>query len=316
MLSLITRAGTLPDGLTADGLFDKTMLELSDSVIELGQSDPVPFDWGAECAMYNLDNRQTQADPLPSGQNSGSGSTGTLPLGHGGVQGQRQSGEPKFHVEVGEFVAFATPGNLVESVLVGKVISVGEGDGGHELEMRWYRPSRVNASTRRSTYGKGRWVEEFITLEGKLVPSTGGDHVAAVSAKFSSLTTAGKLPSHVLGALPDNTVGPEGPDEDLGGEEEEDAEEEGEAAGGSMGEEEGEEAEGPGGEGEKDAGEEGEEAGGSMPMQTGSPAVDTQGGEGSSASPALQPVATPAGTHLAAFPNVRITAASHRPRRH
>ncbi|CAM9584489.1 unnamed protein product [Ectocarpus fasciculatus] len=290
----------LPDGLTANGLFDKTMLELTDSVLELGQSEPVPFGWGEECAMYNLDaSRQTPPDPLPSAQNnSGAESAGTSPLGHGGVQGQRQSEEPAFRVEVGEFVAFATPCNLVESVLVGKVTSVNEeGDGGHELEMQWYRPATVTASTVRSTYGRGRWVEEFIVQDGRRVRSTGADHIAAVSAVFAKLNTSGTLPKHVWDSVPNaKAVGTEGSVGDSGGDEE-----------------------------EIDPGEEVER---SMPqesplpvvlpespVQPESPAVDTQGGGGSSPSPALQSEATPAPTHLSQHPNVRITAAFSRPRR-
>lgn len=92
------------------------------------------------------------------------------------------------------------------SVFVGKVVSTKAGDGGDDLELRWYMPRRVAANCTRSKYGRGKWTPEYVKEFGRLVPSVGVESVGAVAAKFSDFTAQGKLPSHVWGALSGNTL--------------------------------------------------------------------------------------------------------------
>lgn len=313
--------------MTADGLYDKRMLELAQSVIEVGKSDPVDFGWGEECAIYNLDNRQTAADPSPSDENIGSESAGTIPLGHGGVRGQRQSNEVEFRVEVDQFVALKTSRHLIESVLVGKVISVRAGDEGQELKLRWYMPKQVVDGTQRSEYGKGGWTPEFVVESGKRVPSIGMEYIGAISSTFARLTAQDKLPRHVWRALAESTLVPGDPDMELGDEEEEEPEKELDGAGGSMPQEPPlpvglpqspvPSVQTPGGEGGRASLALQPVAGVGLPESPERPEapVETPAGGGGSASTASQPVETSAPTHVAAHPNVRKTLATFRSKR-
>lgn len=117
-------------------------------------------------------------------------------------------------------MALPTPPGMKESVSVGKVLSLRSKGEGNELELRWYMPVRVDASGKRSRYGKGRWTPEFVVESGKLVASVGFENLAAVAAKFLKLTSQGKLPSHVWKSVAESTL----PAEDVDEEEEEEGE--------------------------------------------------------------------------------------------
>eukprot|EP00752_Nemacystus_decipiens_P012131 g10755.t1 len=224
--------GVLPEGETAEGLYESRMQELAESVVELGESSSLPFDWKLD--LYG------QGGALPTGdrdegvgsQAAGMGTSTTREGGEAtGLPTSSVTPAPSpvvFRVEVGEFVALPTPPALKESVSVGKVLSVEAGDGGDELELRWYMPARVPPNCPRSKYGKGRCVEEFHREQGKLVPSVGMENVAAVSSKFRSLTAGGKLPAHVWASVAESTA--PSTDEDDEGEEEEEEEEGGVSA--------------------------------------------------------------------------------------
>lgn len=278
--------------MTAEGLYESRMQELAESVEDLGQSSSLKCDWNLD--VYNLDG----ADPA----GAGGGGVDSQPAGAetsttGAVRGQSfrstpaSTGKSVFNVEVGEFVALPTPPCMKESVSIGKVISIEDGDGGKEPELHWYMPSRVIPGSGRSKYGKGRWVPEFLKEYGKLVPSVGTEDVAAVSSKFLNLTAQGKLPTHVWGAVAESTA----PSEEEGGEGGEEKDD------GSLEQEE----EGEGGEEE-----------GSLEQEGG-------GGIAGSDDPQQEALDLPedASVSLVALaramppPNIRITAAFHRPRR-
>lgn len=206
------------------------MDELADSVIDLGKSSSVPFDW--DCSLYSLDH---QGPPFtPDGgsvEGSGAGVAGIPPAEGGGVTSNRRSGAvpssttPVFRAEVGEFVALATDPHMKESVSVGKVLSLKSGEEGDELEVQWYIPVRVDPRAPRSKYGRGGWTPEFIVESGKLVPSVGLENVCSVSSKFLKLTAQGKLPSHVWGAVAESTLPAEEQEEEEKKEEENEEEE-------------------------------------------------------------------------------------------
>lgn len=200
--------GSLPQGMTADGLYASRMDELAESVVELGRSTPVDFGWGSECDMYNLDSQQPASDSNESQETEtnapGAGS------GSGGARTSRAQGRrpdaPVFNVEVGEFVAMPTPPTVKESVMVGKVVAIEKYDGGDELELRWYMPAQTRSNLR-SDYGRGAWTPEFIKApDGKLVPSMGQENVRSVCSKFASLQSTRHLPSHVWKSVAESTL--------------------------------------------------------------------------------------------------------------
>lgn len=167
-LSRFVVSGNLPEGTTTvDGLYQSRMQELAESVVDLGKSSSVACDW-------NLDLYADQADDVMP-----AGSGGVIAPGAGGGGGAGTEGgdnvpraspaRQEFRVEVGEFVALPTPPGAKESLSVGKVMSIVEGDGSDELQLHWYMPVRTAPNCRRSQYGKGRWTEEFLQEGGKLV---------------------------------------------------------------------------------------------------------------------------------------------------
>lgn len=293
-------SGKLPDGSTVEGLYQSRMQELAESVADLGKSSSVPFQWDLE--MYSQPGvvpaglegggpektggctgpADTGAGTDPPGTGPGTTPTGVAmgcSTGRRGDPALSSSLSPVFRVEVGEFVALATPPSQKESIFVGKVLSTKAGDGGDELELRWYMPVRVPENCTRSNYGKGKWTAEYVREFGKLVPSVGVESVGAVTSKFLALTSQDKLPSHVWAALAENTLLPS--EEECGGEGQEDEEEE------EQGESEGEDG------GDKDESGQGE-------------------GEGEAEDPVS---ALTALTRAMPRPNVRLTAAFSRPRR-
>lgn len=299
--------------MTADGLYESRMQELAESVEDLGQSSSVPFDWNLD--MYNLNSSVSAglgggAPDLPPAGMETSTTTGD---GGEAVQGQSSSATPAsragpvFNVEVGEFVALPTPPNTKESVIVGKVLSIEEGDGDDEVELHWYIPARVISDGDRSTYGRGRWVPEFVREHGRLVPSVGTESVAAISSKFLSLTSQGKLPSHVWASVAESTA----PFEKEGGDEE--GEKDRETNEGSLAQEDD-----GGGEGEEE-----KEEGTLAQEELRGAGQAEQGGGGITDSDVVQELGLPENASAAlvalarAMPpsNVRITAAFHRPRR-
>lgn len=136
------------------------------------------------------------------GHESGAGAAGVAPTATEDARRARPrpSLTSVFNVEVGEFVALATPPAEKAAVSIGLVLAKkGSDEEGRELELRWYRPARVDPNSSRDTYGRGRWTGEFLRQdEGKLVPSLGTKAMAAVSAtssqhRASSGTTYGRL---------------------------------------------------------------------------------------------------------------------------
>lgn len=304
--------------MTADGLYEGRMQELAESVEDLGQSSSVPFDWNLD--MYNLDSSVLAelgggAAGLPPAGMETSTTTGD---GEEAVQGQSSSTtpastvEPVFNVEVGEFVALPTPPTMKESVSVGKVLYIEEGDGDDEVELHWYMPARLIPNGDRSTYGRGRWVPEFVREHGKLVPSVGTENVAAISSKFLSLTSQGKLPSHVWPSVAESTAPLEEEGDEEGVEDEEGGDEGGEKDEGSLAQKD---------DGGVEGGQ-GKEAG-SLAQQDAGARQAEQGGEGVTESGDAQGLGLPENASAAlvalarAMPptNVRVTAAFHRPRR-
>ncbi|CAM9553011.1 unnamed protein product [Ectocarpus sp. 4 AP-2014] len=310
-------ANSLPDGVTADGLYN-SMEELAESVVELSRSTPVLFGWGCECNMYNLDNQEPASDSNGSQETATGAAGGTGAAGAGSVSGRgtgsrarKRVDAPVFHVEVGEFVALPTSPGMA-SILVGKVESVEKCDWGDELELRWYMPVQVRSDLR-SGYGKGAWTPEFILESGKRVPSMGGKNVRSVCAKFASLTAQGKLPSHVWKSVLESTLPME------------EAREGAEGEGGST-EGDGGSTEGDGGSTEGVVGSTEDEGGSASSSATPSaaqqpqspqrpqPLVNDSGGGMSSSS--LQDSVAPSSVNDAARESrVRLTAAAFRPRR-
>lgn len=87
----LCNAGSLPDGMTADGLYNSRMEELAESVVELSRSTPVPFGWGSECDMYTLDN-QEPASECNGSQETPTGAAGaTSAAGAGSASGREQA---------------------------------------------------------------------------------------------------------------------------------------------------------------------------------------------------------------------------------
>ncbi|CAN0136791.1 unnamed protein product, partial [Discosporangium mesarthrocarpum] len=72
------------------------------------------------------------------------------------------------------------------------------------LKATWFTPKSVKVNAQRSKYGRRGWPAEYIFKQGKRVPSTDWDVVAAVSDKFARLTKGDKLPRHVWQAVAEN----------------------------------------------------------------------------------------------------------------
>lgn len=215
LLCVPINAAKLPEGFTADMLYERTMQELADEVVEIGKSTDVKCD--LDLSLFNLEPQLPTVGPTASPLGSGAEGAGPSPSG-GSDCSSRPSNQIVFRGEVGEFVALPTPPNMQESISVGKVLSIAAGDGSDELELRWYMPVRVVPDCRRSEYGKGRWVEEFVVVDGKRTPSISTENIAAVCSTFLKLSSQGKLPKHVWASVAESTL--------PGAESEEDEEEE------------------------------------------------------------------------------------------
>ncbi|CAN0366153.1 unnamed protein product [Pylaiella littoralis] len=145
--------GTLPEGCTADELYSRLMDKLADDVLDVGQSSDVPFDW--DCSMYDTDapggadgsGSVQGSDPgvlggdagVGLGHESGAGAAGVAPTATEDARRARPrpSLTSVFNVEVGEFVALATPPAEKAAVSIGLVLAKkGSDDEGRELELR------------------------------------------------------------------------------------------------------------------------------------------------------------------------------------
>ena len=206
------------------------------SVIDVGKSMPVSFDW--DLSIYNLPERNAasklssvgvsgpgmgsqrrDAEPNAEAGDGSTSSTGgdggegkrgateALPPQGGGGRGRVGPGGavwllnnyrlPLFRVEVGEFVAFSTRKSSQSSVGVGKLLSLTKRVDGNEVELHWYMLESVDPNASRSRYGRAGWTPEFCVVGGERERSMSFEHVAGFSCKFAKLTKSIKLSSHV-----------------------------------------------------------------------------------------------------------------------
>lgn len=221
----------LPEGLSANQYYAELMSELASSVIDVGKSTPVPFDW--DLSLYDRpeanENASGNGEATEPVTRRGTGNAvGAVGVGSdlslagddrddestrasGGSHDQKggrgrrgrlgKTAVPLFRVEVGEFVAFSQPKSSTSSVSVGKILSIKEGVDGKEVELQWYMPKKVDPKAPRDQYGRGGWTPEYLIVDGKRVRSISFEYVAAISCKFAKLPRSTKLPSHVWSAI-------------------------------------------------------------------------------------------------------------------